>query len=109
MFHGGTSLAVYESHDFIPGVIAAGFAVVCFVVLVYPRYWRDARWGPERAPMSIASRLLFPLFPAAIAVAAFRVIPPSYGFIPPLAVWVAGYVSYRVDCRRYAKQENHAA
>jgi hypothetical protein len=84
-------------------VATFGFATL---LLLLPRFARYARWLPEGAPMSLRSRLLFPSFPILAALIVMDVLRPLC-ILPGLAAWLAGFISYLADRRRYRNERTY--
>jgi hypothetical protein len=94
-----------KTGNLIAGSLIAAFAIATLLLLL-PRFRKYARWRPEGAPMSLRSRLLFPLFPAFVALISFGLIPSAaVGLV--VLVWLLGFESYLADRRKYSKDGHH--
>ena len=89
-----------STENIIGGFLFAVFTLAMCLLLL-PRFRKFARWRDSGAPMSLRSRLIFPLFPACCGLAA--VTGSVLWVATGLLVWLFGFWPFHVDRRRHLK------
>jgi hypothetical protein len=89
-------------------ILAGFFGVLTLlgVLLLFPRFRKHARWQPGYVPMSLRSRLLFPLFPASLMLGVLGFYS-AVGIVLAMLLWVIGFLSYLADYRSHSTQRRH--